>query len=391
MSRRVVTLIDKLSHINDVTFKVYRSNLPVVDDEDLHIMDVFDPMAIKNIYTEQLEQLIRDPLTPNIFYCRRHFETNPFPIIKIGGDFVSQDMITLYPEQKMIEINGYDLGVGDTRKTYMTYDYQATPAKDDYPIQSGVTYYGPPATGLRPPKDVEFEHHIAEQLYEVRYTPDLEPVPYYYRIRAFDTDGNKSDYAEELKIEMVPDTSQLYFRIQRSNDGNNWTDVTLTMLTSWFDQLYPAGPPANVQNLTITPLELKKAQIVFDNPWYHYNTYPRQMYRYRVRSEDFDGEASEWIYLNSPPEIFLKPKEILIRRKVHNGNVATKNGTDAINFMKLKETDVDVNDPYIRLVDDQLSEGFVYSWTFFYTDEINLEAAPIFAISDHTGGAADAE
>ena len=44
---------------------------------------------------------------------------------------------------------------------------------------------------------------------------------------------------------------------------------------------------------------------------------------------------------------------------------------------------VDWSEPRITLIDDQLTDKTVYAYTFFYEDEIEMEADPMFRISDH--------
>ncbi|WP_422661723.1 hypothetical protein ACK8P5_26745 (plasmid) [Paenibacillus sp. EC2-1] len=384
MPRRVKVNIDKISHINDVTIEVYRSTTPSVDDLDTHVMNVFDPMVIKEVLIEDSEMLRRDSKIPNLFYAARHFETNPIPVVQIGGDVIPQGDLIFNPEQKTVEIVGHGLGIGDTRRIYMTYEYQATPAKDDYELQSGITYYGPPATGLRPPKDIVFTPDLSNGTIEISYHPDLTPIEYYYRLRAKDNTGSLSQYSSEQKIGVVPDSSQLYFFIERSMDAVHWEPVQRTTQYSWIDPMYMVDLPRNVQNLQITYLETTKARIEFDNPWHIWDTLPRQMYRYRIRSEDFNGEASDYAYIDNPPEIYLLPKEVLVRRKVHNNSAATKTGSDAIDVFRIRESDIDPLEPRLVLIDDRLSAGYVYSWTFFYMDQIDNEAVPFYEISDHT-------
>lgn len=383
MSRRITLIIDKYVHINDTTFEVFRSTNPSVSENDQHIMDIFEPQAMKEAYQEVAERLIRDPDTPYAFLTYRHFEAVPTPNVMIGSATVAPGNLALYPDEKRIEIFNQDIGTGDTRNVYMSYQYVGMPVKDDYGNQLGVTYYGPPATGLRPPLSVEFIHDEVNHRIRIRYVANLDPVVYYYRIRAKDQDGNKSKFSQEHALSLVPDTNELYFRIERSMDNQTWELVKRTNLLEWYDLIYPLDYPQNVYNLSVLPISSTAARIEFENPWNKWREYSRRLCYYRIRAEDFYGEASEWLIVTDPPSVHIKPKEILIRRKVDNGAPSTENEADAIDVFRLREADVDVTQERIVLIDDKLSEKEIYGYTFFYTDELDMKAEPVYVTSDH--------
>lgn len=383
MSRRVVLHIDKHVHMNDVMFYVYRTKTANEDITNKLIMTIFEPAAVKTDYVEPAEKLTRDPYTPYAFYTKRHFEDVPFPDIVVGNTNVLARDILLFSDQKMIEIHNGDLGLADGRNVYMTYTYKAIDVKDDYGSQSGVTYYGPPATGLRQPLNVEIKHDLTLKKIVIKFEANLLPVVYFYRIQAMDTDGNKSPFSQTLSVEITPDSTDLFFRIERSSNGDVWEPVSFSNMLEWYDQVRAIEPPENVKNLVITPLSSKQAKIEMDNPWYWWETYARTSHRYRIRAEDMTGEHTDWLYID-PIVLNIKPKELLIRRKVDNGSPSTETDVDAIDVFRLKEKDVDKTSPTLTLIDDQLSDALKYGYTFFYKDELDMKATLIYATSDHT-------
>lgn len=381
MARRVKLFIDKIVHMNDVVFEVYRSDQPGVDENDLHIMSVDDTLAIKQTYTETAEILQRDPYTPYAFLAERHFETVPFPTITMGSTPVNSADVLLFPDDKTVEVHSGDIGLFDGRTIYMDYEYQAIPVLDDYKVESGKTYVGPPATGLRNPLDFIAQQDIENRRIRLSFTANTDPMHYFYRIYARDTDGNISPWSDEHHIAITP--AETFFRIERSDDGEDWEHVSFSNQFEWYDDLLAADNPINVQNINIIPLNSKEARIVFDNPWYHWKTYPRTSYTFRVRAEDSNGIFTDWLYFG-PITLYIEPEEVLIRRKLDNGQVSSKTQTDAIDVFRLKKEDVDVNSPTITLLDDQLTDASLYSYTFFLEDIINMEAKPVYEISDHT-------
>lgn len=383
MSRRVVLHIDKHVHLNDVLFHVYRTKTATEDITGKLLMTVFEPSAIKTDYVEAAERLTRDQFTPYAFYVKRHFEEVPFPEVYVGNTRVLDRDLVLFSDEKTVEIHNGDLGLADGRSVYMTYTYKAIDVKDDYGSQSGVTYYGPPATGLRQPLNVTISHdHVLKKL-AIKFEANLLPVVYFYRIQAVDTDGNKSAFSQTISVEIQPDDSDLFFRIERSGTGEVWEPVSFSNMLEWYDMVQVIEPPENVHNLTVTPVSSKESIIEMDNPWYWWESYARTSYRYRIRAEDMAGEVTDWLYLD-PIVMNIKPKELLIRRKVDNGSPSSEAGVDAIDVFKLDETMVDITEPKLRLVDNQLSDATKYGFTFFYKDELNMKAAPLYVTSDHT-------
>jgi hypothetical protein len=362
-------------------FEIYRSAHPGVDDGDAHVMTIDDTLAVKQTYTEKGEVLTRDPYTPYAFFAKRHFEVLPFPDIRIGDDPVEAENILIFPDDKVVEVHSGELGLFDGHIIYIDYSYQAIPVFDDHVIESGKTYNGPPATGLQVPTSVTAEE--LEYLNEIHLTikPNLEPITYYYRIYAKDTDGNISPWSDELHVTLTP--SEVFYRIQRSKDQKTWENVYYGQNLIYDDMMKAMEVPANLYNLTVTPLDSKDAQIQFDNPWYHYSEYKRHSYYYRIRSEDSDGQYTDWFLMN-PIDLIIKPKEILIRRKVDNGQVSTKTGIDAIDVFEINESNVNVSSPILTYVDDQLTDATVYGYTFFLTDVLGMEANPVYRTSDHT-------
>lgn len=383
MARRIVLHIDKHVHINDVTFEVYRSTEADIANKGKLIATIFEPSAFKTTHRAEAEQLVRDTETPYAFHVSRHFDEDPFPEVFVGDAEVLPRDILLFSDEKMIEIHNGDLGLADGRNVYMSYNYQAIDFKDDYGAQSGVSYIGPPATGLRVPIRVQIYYNYETRMIEIHYLNDPLPTLYFYRIRAKDSDGNYSPYSVTKSIELAPNPAEVFFRIERSKDRVTWEPVSFSNMIDWYDYPYIIDPPTNVQNLLITPLSSKEAKIEFDNPWFYWQEYNRSSYWYRIRTEDIKGEYTEWLEIE-PCIIRVRPKEILIRRKEDNGSPSSKDDIDAIDVFRLNEGNVDVNSPVITLLDDQLSDALKYGYTIFYTDEFDMEAEPLYAISDHT-------
>ncbi len=382
MPRRVLVHIDKHVHINEVTFEVYRSLQPTVNEKSPLLMKVVEPAAIKTVYQESVEPLVRDTDTPYAFLSKRHFEETPLPEVFVGDVQADERDLALFSDEKMIEIHNGDLGLGDGKRAYMSYSYQAIDVKDDYGPRSGVTYYGPPATGLRPPVEFELVANQETHKFEIRFQNNAAPIIYYYRIRAKDSDGNYSTFSPTQSAEVAPDPVELFFRIEQSPDKESWTSVAFSNQTTWFDEWRIAEPPDNVQRASVTPVGSKVSEIELDNPWFHWPSYVRHTPHYRIRAEDMDGESSEWVYID-PQAIYIQPKELLIRRKVDNGSPSSKTGTDAIDVFRLSKDEVDIAQPRLKLVDDQLSEALQYAYTFFYTDDADMEAPALMMISNH--------
>lgn len=381
MARRIKLHIDKFVHFNDVLFEVYRSTEPGVDKDSTHIMTIDDKLAIKQTYTETTEILSRDPYTPYAFLVKRHFETTPFPTVHIGSTAVLPGDIQLFPDDKTIEIHNGDLGLFDGRTIYADYEYQAIPVVDDTRPESGKTYMGTPATGLRPPINFKFEQDVPNKKIHLTFERDTTPVTYFYKIYARDSHGNLSPWSDELYMAIEP--SEVFFRIERSKDGKEWEEMSYSNMMEWFDEIHAVDNPKNLTHIETIPIDSKEARITFDNPWYTYTKEPRISYQYRVRAEDSEGYFTDWIYFG-PIDIFIEPKEILIRRKLDNGTVSSKEGIDAIDVFKLTKADVDITKPQIMLTDDQLTDASKYAYTFFVHDELDLEAAPVYSVSDHT-------
>jgi hypothetical protein len=381
MVRRIKLHIDKLIHMNDVVFDVFRSTEPGVDENDLHVMSVDDSLAIKQTYSEVGEILERDAYTPYAFLSKRHFNTIPYPKVTMGSLEVDTSDVVAFPNEKTIEIHSGDIGLFDGRTIYMDYEYDAIPVLDDTVTESGKDYVGPPATGLRPPLSFTAEQDIPNRRIHLSFLNDTEPVNYFYRIFARDTDGNRSPWSDEHVIAMNP--AETFFRIERSKDEEDWEDVSFSNMIEWYDDLLATDKPKNVQNALIIPMNSKESKLILDNPWYHWMNYIRKSYTYRVRAEDSDGLYTDWIYFG-PMDIFIEPEEVLIRRKRDNGQVSSKTQTDAIDVFRLRKEDVGISSPTITLIDDQLTDATIYSYTFFLQDIINMEAVPMYKISDHT-------
>lgn len=378
MARRIVLHIDKHVHLNDVNFNVYRTK----DGEETKIMSVFEPSTLKTEYTETAEKLARDEFTPYALYVSRHFEEMPFPELVVGNTNVLPRDVLLFSDDKTVEIHNGDLGLSDGKNVYMSYTYLSMDIKDDNITQSGVTYTGPPATGLRVPRNITLSYDPTLKKLSIKYESDLTPVEYSYRIQAADTDGNKSAFSKTLSAEITQDPADLFFRIERSTTGTDWEAVAYSNMEEWFDDILPIDRPANVHNLTVTPVSSRESILRMENPWYAWENYPRTSYKYRVRAEDMAGEYTEWLVLESVP-VHVRPKEILIRRKVDNGAPSSETGDDAIDVYRITEDDIDPSEEFIIRVDDMLSEALKYGFTIFYTDELDMKAVPIYATSDH--------
>lgn len=380
MTRRIKLHVDTLVHINDVVFEVFRSNVPGVDETKEHVMTLDDRLTIKQRYTETAEILSRDPYTPYALIAKRHFEVEPFPKVYIGSTPVLAKDILLFPDDKTVEIHSGDLGLFDGRTIYMDYEYKSTPITDDNTTESGKTYIGPPATGLRNPLNFSMVQDFIDNKIHLSFTPNTEPFVYFYRIYARDTDGNLSPWSDESYVSLVP--SEVFFRIQRSADEDQWEEVSYSNMEEWFDEVKAINQPKSVHGISTIPTDSKTATLIFDNPWYHYKTEARVSYKYRVRAEDSDGYFTDWLLLN-PIILYIQPQELLIRRKRNNGMVSSKTGIDAIDVFTLHAEDVDATQPTITLMDDQLTDATEYAYTFFLEDKLGMNANPVFSTSDH--------
>lgn len=381
MAKRINLNIDILHHINQLTFEVYRSLTPNVQEDGIHIMNVIQELAIKERKWQTGELLERHPETPYAFRVKRHYETDQImPKVFLDQKEVNPNNLFFLSDQKEIEIHSGEVGVFDGRPVYMDYEYITMPVLDDYKTESGKEYFGPPATGLHPVTNFKFEQDLNLKKIWLTYTISRLAITYYYQIIAKDTAGNKSPWSDVEMLELSPE--EIYFRIQRSPDGNNWDEVIVTTLEEWYDILLTIDNPTNVQNAHVFPRGSKEAVITFDNPWFYYTNYPRTSYQYRVRAEDDEGMHTDWVYFG-PITIYIEPKEILIRRKINNNAPSSKDKTDAFTVFRLTKNDVDITQPKIYLTDNQLTDASVYSYTFFYTDELDKEAQPFFLISDH--------
>lgn len=382
MTRRVQLHIDILHHINDLIFRVYRSTEPEVSKEDTHLMDVDQNLAIKDRYQAVREQLGRDSETPYLFHVSRHYETDTVqPAVFLNADPVDDDDLYYLSDQKEIEIHSGEIGVFDGRPVFMDYEYLAMPLWDDYDVESGKTYYGPPATGLRVPMNFEIEQDLVLKKFRIKYDYNRDPIAYYYKIFAEDTSGSVSPWSD-TRVEMLT-PSDVFFRVERSADEETWEPVVLSNMYEWLDDYHVTDSPLNVMNAEVTPIDSKESRITFENPWKHFVSYNRASYTYRVRAEDGAGESTEWLYVG-PVIVYMEPKEIVIRRKLDNGTSASKDGIDAFTVFTIQKTDVDVHADVITLIDDQLNEALIYSYTFFYEDELSRHGEPFFLVSDHT-------
>ncbi len=381
MANRIRLYIDILEHINDLTFYVYRGEEEGVDETDTLVMKVSQPLSIKKRYMQYDEILTRDLQTPYLFYTHRHYNIDSvMPLVRLGNEEVKAHHLFLNPSEKEIEIHSGELNVFDGSTPYIDYEYLAIPLWDDLQEESGKEYFGTVPTGLRRPSLMNLVQDFIASKLKISYELDRSPKAYYYKIFAQDTIGNRSPWSEE-KVEWIHQ-DVIYFRIERSADGEDWQEVQVTQLMEWMDDIFAIDTPLNVQNVRIIPEGSKIARIKFDNPWFYYKDYPRTSYQYRVRAEDDNGQYSDWLYFG-PVDLFIEPKKIIIRRKVHNHSPSTKDGTDAITVFEIDKSQIDVNEPVIELVDDQLTELHTYAYTFFYEDIANKEADPIYEISDH--------
>lgn len=373
--------IDKLSHFNNVTFEVYRDIESDVNEDDLHVMNVDETVATKMRKVMTGEQLLRDPETPYVFYSTRHFETDPQPMIYLGEDLIPSNEVKYYPDDKMIEIHNVSIGLGDTRNVYMTYEYTFVPVLDDATIENGKEYFGPSASGLRPPLDLAVTHHPIANKIEITYNADLSPIVYFYRIRAKDTDGSYSPFSLTKHLQIQ--ATDVRFQIQRSEDKEKWMDIAETTDTVWFDGVYTPDKPNNLKNIKVTPLNSKESKIELDNPWITWQSDPRISNHYRIRVIDAKGEVSEWVQFD-PFYMYVPPKELLIRRKVDDGSQTTRTDTDAVDVHAFVDANVDQASGKISWIDDQLTDVTKYRYTFFYTDVLDMSHKILEAVSDHT-------
>lgn len=381
MPTRVKLEIDEISHFNDVTFEVYRDEESDVTESDLHVMNVDDNTAVRTTKRESMELLTRDPETPYAFFVKRHFKTDTFPEVYIGSKLLDPVDIQLFPEDKMIEIHTGQLGQNDGRNIYMSYEYDSMDVMDDYNVESGKTYFGPPASGLRIPLNVGMIQNLTDNRLEIYYQLDARSVIYFYRIKAVDTDHNTSPLSMTKYIELKPDI--VYFRIERSKDGGTtWEKVAFSNMFYWFTDVIAADNPKGLTNTRVTALNSKEARITFDNPWLTYLNDARDPYTYRIRSEDMDGVSSPW-FIFSMPQIYVRPKRIKIRRQEDGGLPASENGEDSFTIFDIDVTTFNRTDATIQLIDDQLTDATKYSYTFFYYDLLDKQATPNYLVSDH--------
>lgn len=379
MARRVRLFIDTINADNDVVFEVYRAEETGVSEKSTHVMTVDDVTAKKERYKEVTEVLRRDPDTPYAFFSQRHFEILPFPSVTVGSKTIRMSDVDVFPDDKMIEIRNEDFGPGDGKTVRMSYEYLAIPVFDDGRIEAGKEYIGPPATGLRKPLSLQIVQDPLTKKIKITVSPDAGTSHYFYKIYAKDKYGNKSPWSDEHHIALTP--SNVYYRIQRSKDGKDWEEVTVTDLQEWLDDLHASDNPMNVKNMQALPIASKISKLTFDNPWYQ-NTDKRNSYRYRVRAEDSDGMATDWVYIE-PIEIKVDLSKIVIRRKLDNKAPSSFDKTDAITVFTIEKKDVDVTQKTITLVDDQLTDASKYSYTFFAIDELGMMADPVYVVSDN--------
>lgn len=381
MARRIQLHIDILQHINELTFSVYRSLEPTVNEEDTHIMDVIQNQTLKVREWQTDEILNRDPFTPYAFYVHRHYETDDRqPVVRLGTTLVDIEDLDFLSNEKQIEIHSKDIGLFDGRPVYMDYEYITQPLMDDARIESGKNYFGPAATGLRSPLNFTVTQDFILKKLHIQYVYNFNPIAYYYRIVAKDTAGNVSPWSD-TKMEMLA-PSDVFFRIERSADDKVWEDVSFSNMIEWLEDYRSIDNPENLQNVEVRPLTSKEAEISFDNPWHFFMDYKRTSYTYRIRAEDDEEHHTDWVYFG-PINVFFEPKEILIRRKLDNKSVSSEDGIDAFTIFRIKKSDVNPADERIVLIDDQLTDKSVYSYTFFYEDEIDKSAIPFFLTSDH--------
>lgn len=381
MAKRIHLDVDILDHINNLTFFVYRSEQPGVDENDTLIMELNQELSIKVNKMEYGEILKRNPLTPYSFFVSRHYVTeNIHPALRLG--VVPVDPMYLYylPTKKEIEVHNGDIGLYDGRPIYMDYEYTTQPVIDDYDTESGKKYYGPPAVSLSNVSLVEALQDFVTKRFLLSWVYEGSSKPFYYRIYAKDENGNMSPWSDE-KMEQLYETD-VFFRVQSSNDNEHWVDEEVATLKEWLVNYRAIDRPHNVLDCRITPLSSKRTEIDFENPWYWYKTYLRQGAYYRVRAEDDKGGYSDW-YTVGPIESYFEPFKLIIRRHLKSGEPSSKEDTDAFTVFTLDGTTVDWTQPRITLIDDQLTDKTIYAYSFFYEDELGLEADPMFEISDH--------
>ncbi len=381
MANRIHLDIDILHHINDLTFKVFRSETPGVDEKSTHIMDLEQDLSVKVKKMQYNEILTRNPLTPYAFFATRHFDVDTIePVARMGTVSVNSAHLYTIPANKEIEIHNGDGGLYDGRPIYLDYEYTTQPVVDDYIAESGKNYFGPPANALLTVELVNYLQDFLSKKIGITWTYTPRTKAYYYRIFAHDKYNNKSVWSDE-KMEQLYE-SNVTFRLQSSTDNVTWKDEAFTSLKEWFVDYQSADKPLNVQRLKVNPLSSKRSEITFENPWHTYKNYKRNGGYYRVRAEDDGGAYTDWITIG-PIEINLEPSRVKIRRKLNNDTLSSESGTDAFTIFDLDATVINPADPSITLIDDQLTDKTVYSYTFFLEDEIGISAEPIMALSDH--------
>lgn len=381
MANRVHLDIDILEHINELTFSVFRSETPGVDESNLHIMDVDQELSVKVRKMEYDEILKRNPQTPYAFFTSRHYTTDTVhPAVRLGITPVDTMHLYYIPDNKEIEIHSGDIGIYDGRPIYMDYEYITQPFIDDYDNESGKSYFGPPATALNNVDLLKALQNFIAKKFLLTWEYESTPKAFYYRIFAKDKAGNVSPWSDE-KMEQLHETN-VFFRVQSSEDNVHWEDEELATLKEWLIDYRAIDRPHNVLDLRVTPLSSKRAEINFENPWFYYKTYLRKGAYYRVRAEDDKGGYSDWITIG-PLEAYFEPLRILIRRKLDTGTPSSEDLLDAFTVFELDATNVDWLEPRIILTDDQLTDKSIYSYSIFYEDELGLKADPIFKVSDH--------
>lgn len=381
MASRIHLDVDILDHINNLTFSVFRSDEPGVDENDTLIMELDQELTVKVNKMEYGEILKRNPFTPYAFFTSRHYVTeNAHPALRLGIQPVDPSYLYYLPSQKEIEVHSGDIGIYDGRPIYMDYEYVTQPVIDDYDTESGKKYYGPPAVSLSDVDLVTALQDFVAKKFLLSWSYQKITKAFYYRIFAKDKNGNVSPWSDE-KMEQIYEANPI-FRVQSSDDNEHWVDEEVATLQEWLVDYRAIDRPHNVLDCRITPLSSKKTEIDFENPWYYYKDYLRQGAYYRVRAEDDKGGYSAW-YTIGPIESYFEPLKLIIRRQLNTGTPSSKEMTDAFTVFTLDGTTVDWTQPRITLIDDQLTDKTVYSYSFFYEDELGLEADPIFNISDH--------
>lgn len=381
MANRIHLDVDILEHINDLTFSVFRSEAPGVDENDTLIMELDQEMTIKVNKMEYGEILKRNPLTPYAFFTSRHYTTDTIhPAVRLGVTPVDPSYLYYLPSQKEIEVHSGDIGLYDGRPIYMDYEYITQPVIDDFDTESGKTYYGPTAISLSNVDLLEVLQDFIAKKFLLSWKYEKTTKAFYYRIFAKDKNGNSSPWSDE-KMEQLYEDNPL-FRVQSSVDNEHWFDEEVATLQEWLVNYRAIDRPHNVLDCRVTPLSSKRAEIDFENPWYAYKTYLRKGGYYRVRAEDDKGGYSDWFTIG-PIEAYFEPAKLIIRRHLNMGGTSSKDLTDAFTVFELDGSMVDWSEPRITLIDDQLTDKTVYAYTFFYEDEIEMEADPMFRISDH--------